>query len=171
MTPDGAEVRLPNAALFEHTLINYSQHRERRLRFVVPLAQRADLHVAQEVGRQALLQLRGIKPEPPPFMRVRTLGRDFVEVEFFAWVDQDMVNFYTVESRARRAVLESLAKSGVQFPEDTQIVQLQRAPEMSAAIDDDNREAEDLDEAFVQQQLDRARTRMTDKERDLLVDR
>jgi len=171
MTPDGAEVRLPNAALFELALINYSQNRERRLRFVVPLAQRADLHEAQEVGRQALLQLRGIKPEPPPFMRVRTLARDFVEVEFFAWVDQDLVNFYTVESRARRAVLESLATSGIPFPADTWIVQLQRAPEISAAIDDDDREAEDLDEVFVQQQLDRARARMTDDERDLLADR
>ncbi len=170
MTLDGAEIRLPNSALFERTLINYSQHRERRLRFVVPLAQRADLHLAQQVGQQALLHLRGVTREPPPFMRVRSLGRDFVEVEFFAWVDQDTVNFRTVESRARRAVLESLAASDVPFPADTRIVHLRRAQGARSSIDDDSREAEDRDDAFVEQQLHRARARMADEERDLLAE-
>ena len=168
MTMDGAEVRVPNSALFERTLINYSRHRERRLRFIVPLAHHADLRLAQQVGQQALLELRGVIADPGPFMRVRTLERDFVEVEFFAWVDQETTNFLTVESRARRSVLESIAAANIPFPEDTRVIQLRRAPDDQAAIDDDNRQEEDRDDAFVEQQLDRARARVIDEDGDLL---
>lgn len=144
MTLDGEEVRVPNSALFEEVLLNYSHFRERRLRFVVPLALRADVHAAEELGREALLALRGVMAEPAPFMRVRELGRDRVDVEFFAWIDQDAVNFRTVESRARRAVHEALTAAGI--PRPTFKVRAATASN-----------AEELDAAFVQRQTERAR--------------
>jgi small-conductance mechanosensitive channel len=172
MTPDGEELRLPNASLFQETLINYSQHRERRLRVPVPLSPHADMRRAQEVGQRALLELHGIERDPPPFMRTRALGRDMVEVEFFAWVDQDAVNFRTAESRARRAVLEALDAGGVPLPPDTLLVRWDHRPgpnrdERTTADD----AAEQLDQAFMDRQLERelARSR-TDGERDLLAE-
>jgi len=71
---------------------------------------------AQEVGCATLLAIHGVVKEPPPFMRVRALERDLIEVEFFAWVAQHDVNFRTVESAARRLVFESLTDHGVRCP-------------------------------------------------------
>jgi small conductance mechanosensitive channel len=102
MTSDGEEVRMPNAFVFDQTLINFSHHRERRLRIVMPLSPSTDLRAAQELGRRALLGLQGVLGDPHPFMRTRAIGRDLVEVEYFAWVDQDAVRFRAVEGRARR---------------------------------------------------------------------
>jgi small-conductance mechanosensitive channel len=167
MTTDGEEVRVPNAFLFHQTLINFSHHRERRLRIVMPLSPTADLRAAQELGRRALLGLHGVLGDPPPFMRTRALGRDMVEVEYFAWADQDAVNFRTVESRAKRVVLEALADGGVPLPEDSLVVRF-GARAMAGGHGDEAvaDQAEQLDQAFLDQQLDRAR--IAGGERDLL---
>ena len=87
------------------------------MHFTVSLAPMADLDTAHEVGREALLQIRGVLLEPPPFMQTHRLDRGAIEVEYFAWVDQEVANFRAVESRARRAVHEALISAGVPFPE------------------------------------------------------
>jgi small-conductance mechanosensitive channel len=168
MTTDGEEVRIPNGFLFHQTLINFSHHRERRLRIVMPLSPRAGLQAAQALGRRALLGLHGVLGDPPPFMRTRALGRDLVEVEYFAWVDQQMANFRTVESRARRVVHEALAEGGVPLPEDSLVVRFRRARLMADEHGDEAvaDQAEQLDQAFLDRQLDHAR--IANGERDLL---
>jgi small-conductance mechanosensitive channel len=155
LTPDGAEIQIPNANLFRDTLINYSEHRERRMRFTVTLGTGADLDTAHEVGREALLRLRGVLDEPPPFMQTHRIDRGAIEVEYFAWVDQELVSFSFIESRARRAVHEALAQVGV--PGATPI-HVPGPPEG----------AEDREDEFLDDQLRRARA--SSKDRDLLAE-
>ena len=171
MTTDGEEVRIPNAVSLREPLINHSRQSERRLRFVVSLAPRADLGSAQEVGCGALLALRGVMHEPPPFMRTRALEREAIEVEFFAWVDQHEVNFRAVESTAKRVVFESFAEHGVPMAERTVTVRSAPAPEVSRAGPASVAStvvAEERDRAFLDEQL--ARARATRDERNLLDD-
>jgi len=155
LTPDGAEIQIPNANLFRDTLINYSEHRERRMRFTVSLGAGADLDTAHEVGREALLGLRGVLPEPPPFMQTHRIDRGAIEVEYFAWIDQELVSFSFIESRARRAVHEALVQMGV--PGAT-AVHVPAPPEG----------AEDREGEFLDDQLRRARA--SSKDRDLLAE-
>jgi small conductance mechanosensitive channel len=154
VTTDGEEVRIPNHEFFQATTINFSRHRARRLRFMVPVSPHADIEKTERLARRALLDVRGLLAEPPPFLRTRGLGRDQVDVELFAWVDQDLANFRNVESRAKRAVLGALIAGGIPLPEDTLVIH--PAP----------REAEAVDEAFLAEQL--ALTRSRREERDLL---
>lgn len=164
MTMDGEIIRLPNALLLKEPMINYSQQRERRLRFVIPLSPRADLGMAQEIGCRALLALHGIKEEPPPFMRTQELQRDAVHVEFFAWVDQDIANYRNVSSRARRAVFEALGEAGVPLPTDARELTFKtsRAGALESAA------AEASDDAFLSTELERVRKSSSTGERDLL---
>jgi small conductance mechanosensitive channel len=167
MTSDGEEVRLPNARSLREPMINYSHHDKRRLRFKVPLAPYADLRLAHDVGRRTLLALRGIVAELPPFMRTCALEHDRIEVEFFAWIDQREVNFRTVESTAKRAVFQALAEHHVPLPVETLIIERspwpRAAPERVGPPPDT---AEDLDRAFLDEQLRAARAEP--HERDLL---
>ena len=99
-----------------------------------------------------------------------------MDVEFFAWVDQDAANFRNVESRARRAVLESLAKGGVPLPA-MMVMMRRQEPQAStgprAMATADRRveapvdAAEALDEAFLDEQFEEVRTAPSN-ERDLL---
>lgn len=162
MTSDGTEIQIPNAKLLTETLINYSEHRERRLHFTVALAASADLDTAHEVGREALLEPKGVLREPPPFMRVRRLERGTIEVEFYAWIDQTEVSFRSVESRALRAVHEALIAAGVPFPEQP------RAPSAGPHVPAPPEGAEELDREFLADQLRRARA--SSKDRDLLAE-
>jgi len=170
MTPDGEEVRLPNSMSFHEPLVNYSHHRVRRLRFTLALAPRADFQIAQEAGCATLRAIHGVVQEPPPFMRIRALERDLIEVEFFAWVAQHEINFRTVESMAKRLVFESLTDHGVPLPEKTLIVHRPPAPKRGgvARAADGSTAAEDQDRAFVDEQL--AQARAVRGERDLLED-
>lgn len=167
ITTDGEEVLIPNALLFREALTNLSHHRQRRLRFTMSLSPRADLGAAQDLGRTALLELDGVMNDPPPFMRTRSLERDSVEVEFFAWIDQDRVNFRTLKSRAQRAVFELLRRRGVPLPEDVLTVHVPppaARPDAHAETREDD--AEDRDRRFLDEQVGRARSAAT--ERDLL---
>lgn len=173
MTTDGEELRIPNGMLLKETLINYSCHRQRRLRITIPISPQADLRLAQELGQRALLELDGVMPDPPPFMRTRAITRDEVEVEFFAWIDQDAVNFRTLESRARRAVLEALPQGGVALPEPTYHVRVQAIPTIGhegSGGDGPPEDPERRDQLFLDEQLEEARHRSTDGERDLLAE-
>jgi small-conductance mechanosensitive channel len=172
MTTDGEQIRLPNAWLFQQTLVNLSHHRQRRLRFTMPLSTDADLQRAQELGVGVISKLHGVLAEPPPFMRTQSFGRGTVEVEFFAWVDQDAANFRAVASHTRRAVFETFVRGGVPLAEDTVVVRGKQAapaaPRGSIAPAFD--EAERLDEAFVKGQLAEATRGGADRERDLLAE-
>jgi small-conductance mechanosensitive channel len=176
VTTDGETVRIPNTEFFRDTMVNFSHRRTRRLRFVMSLATHADLAAAEERGCRAMLGLRAVMKKPPPFMRMRALERDQVDVEFFAWVDQDAANFRNVESRARRAVLESLAKGGVPLPA-MMVTLRQQEPKAGAgplAVATDDRRvdvavdaAEALDEAFLGERFEEVRTAPSN-EQDLL---
>ena len=166
LTMDGEELRLPNTLLIQEPLINFSEHRERRLRFIMPLSPRADLGMAQDIGCRALLALRGVKSEPPPFCRTQTLHRDAVDVEFFASIDQDAVNYRAIASRARRAVFEALCKAGVPLPTDERELSFKVADSASPAGESESAEAGD--DAFIASQLERVRERLKAGERDLL---
>lgn len=171
MTADGEELRLPNTLSLREPMINFSHHERRRLRFTVPLAPFADLQLAQQLGRDTLLATRGVVAHPPPFMRTHALERDRVEVEFYAWVDQRQVNFRSAESAAKRAVLGALWEHHVPLPEDSLIIQRPSEVRAGRAHPGDTIEAdpaEDLDHAFLDDQLQAARA--APDERDLLAE-
>lgn len=178
VTTDGEEVRVPNVEIFKKVLVNLSMHRTRRLRFRLALAYDADLGLCEAVGRHAMLAVRGVKDDPAPFMRVQVLGREEVEVEFFAWVDQDEANFRNVESRAKRAVLDALHEHRVPLAALSVIVRRQVPPESFAGpnaneptvprAEPEIAAAEDGDEALLERRFAEVRARRT--ERDLLED-
>jgi small-conductance mechanosensitive channel len=113
---DGQHLRIPNVRLLQEPIVNFERHRERRLTVLLDLALAAELRGVREVGRETLLSLTGVLPQPPPTMRVLSIEPDRVRVTFFAWVDQRATGFYELESRARQAVKEALLAARVPFP-------------------------------------------------------
>jgi small-conductance mechanosensitive channel len=132
---DGQHLRIPNARLLEESIVNFERHRERRLHLRVDVALSADLRRVREVGRETLLSLTGVLPEPRPIMRVVTIEAERVRVAFHAWVDQRATSFLDLESRARQAVKEALLAAGVPFPM-REITVHQPGGELAGPLDD-----------------------------------
>lgn len=165
VTLDAEEVRIPNAEFFRSVLTNFSRHRRRRLRIPVSLALRADLARAAELGCKAMLGVRGVQAEPPPFMRVNRQMGEYVHVEFFAWMDQDEVSFLSVEGSAARTVLETLIAAAIPLPAMTVTIRRPQHDQGAEIVggahadaDASASHAESLDQAFVDEEFTRART-------------
>jgi small-conductance mechanosensitive channel len=172
VTLDAEEVRIPNAEFFRSVLTNFSRHRKRRLRVPLSLALRADLGKAAELGCKAMLRVRGVQADPPPFMRVIRQQGEYVHVEFFAWMDQDEASFLNVEASAVRTVLETLIAASIPLPTMTVTIrrpQHEQGAEVVSGADPSagTSDAESLDQAFVDEEFTRTRT-SDDNEADLL---
>ncbi len=169
VTLDAEEVRIPNAEFFRSVLTNFSRHRKRRLRIPVSLALPSDLGRVAELGRKAILGVPGVQTDPPPFMRVNRQQDDHVDVEFFAWMDQDKASFLNVEGSAVRTVLETLVAEAIPLPAVTVTIRRPQheqgaGPHTGAGASASD--AESRDQAFVDEEF--TRTRAADGERDLL---
>lgn len=167
MTVDGEELRIPNASLLKEVLINYSHHRQRRLRVGVFLSFEADLEKAEKLARRALVGLDAVMNDPPPFMRIKELTQEAIEVQFLAWVDQDKGNFRTLESRAKRAVLEAMIEGEVPIAAPTLVIHLPRREERELP-GRPTEDAEVRDQAFLDQRMAEAKSQSD--ERDFLVE-
>jgi hypothetical protein len=104
----GALGIIGNVRLLQEPIVNFERHRERRMRLLLDVAMSADLRRVREVGRETLLALKGVLPEPRPSMRVMSIEADQVRIAFFAWIDQRKTSFPERESSARQAVKEAL---------------------------------------------------------------
>jgi small-conductance mechanosensitive channel len=164
VTTDGEHLRLPNVRVLQEPILNLERHRERRLRFGLDVSLSADLRRVRDLGRDALLELPGVLGEPRPFMRVLALEADRVRVQFFAWADQEAANFRNLESRSRRAVVETLLDAGVPFPVD-EVRVLGEPPTMGAAVRTEGEDLEGHDEALLDAQVE---AEQSAPERDLL---
>jgi small conductance mechanosensitive channel len=153
ITINGEELRIPNALLYRQTIVNYSHRRERRLHFTVPLSPAANLGIVEDVGCDALRAVHGVLVDPPPFMRTRQIESEKLEVEYFAWVDQDVDNFRTVESRAKRAVIEALRAADVPRPENAIVVSLRHRRSAPVHHDGHNAEKPERDRKLLDDQL------------------
>lgn len=122
MTLDGNHVVIPNSTVFKTTIYNYTRNPMRRFGFHVGVGVTEDLARVQEVGCNALRRIKGVVPDPGPFMRVDELADFNVVVKFFGWVDQRQVDFLKVQSEAIRVIKAALDGAGVEMPEPTQKV-------------------------------------------------
>lgn len=167
MTLDGEELRIPNMSLLHETMINYSHHRRRRLRVRMFLAVNAPLQKAQDLARETLATLPAVEKDPPPFMRVRNLGLEAVEVEFLAWVDQDRENFRSVESQAKRAIHEAMLAGEVPLAEPALMIHLpEYEPREGVSLREQDADARH--QAFLDAQMNELRSRSD--ERDFLAE-
>lgn len=126
LTFEGNHVRVPNAAVFKSTVVNFSRNLRRRFDFGISVGFREDLAEVSRVGRDVLLQIPGILDEPPPFVRVMEIEEAGISIQFFGWVSQREVDLLKVRSEAIRLVKAAFDEAGIELPERRYEVALTR---------------------------------------------
>lgn len=126
MTPDGNQVRIPNATVFKSELYNFSRNPLRRFDFVIGVALDEDLSEAQRLGLATLQGMKGVLTDPAPFSAVNAIGEVSVQVQFFAWINTRDTDFLKAKSQAIRLVKETFEAADIRVPEAVRVVRMQR---------------------------------------------
>lgn len=116
MDLDGNHVRVPNATVFNGTVVNYTRNPLRRFTVVVGIATAVDIEAAVAVGVAALCRMKGVVDEPAPSSCVMALGDSTIVLEFYGWVDQRTAGYDKVKSKAHRLIKEAFDEAGVEMP-------------------------------------------------------
>ncbi len=133
INPDGNHVRLPNAAVFKATILNYSRNPRRRFDFDVGVAPDTDLGAALHLGIETLGRMPRVLDDPAPLGQVESLGDWSVALRFFGWIDQREADWGRARGEAMRVVKEAFDAAGVVMPEPTLRTLALETPERAPA--------------------------------------
>ena len=117
MSYDGNHVRIPNAKVFQGTLVNYSRNPTRRFDFSVGVSTNVDLSAAQTLAVETLLGIEAVLDDPKPSSLIETLGDSNVILTIFGWVDQREYDFKKTRSQAIRMIKEAFDRAEYEMPE------------------------------------------------------
>lgn len=144
LTIEGNHVRMPNSAVFKSTIINYTRNPRRLFQFDIGVGTGEDLNEVMRIGRELLIEMRGVMDDPAPFVRVMAIDESSVRVRISGWVDQRSYDFAKVRSEAIRVVKEGMTEAGISIPDPRYEVLLKRERE-EPRRPTTRRRAEDLD--------------------------
>ncbi len=119
MTPDGNHLRLPNATVFKSVILNHTRNPHRRFWFTMRLAPDTDADLALKAGLAALCAVPGVIGTPAPTAQLLDADQDWLQLQYFGWVDQRASNHGWVRSEAIRRVRQALACAGLSFARPT----------------------------------------------------
>lgn len=122
MTLDGNHLRIPNAAIFNGTIVNFTRNPLRRFEFAVGVGVREDLARVLKEAIDILMASDGVLSDPPPRVLVDALGDSSVTIRGFGWVDQRRADFGKTRSEAIRRLKEAFDSLGIEMPEPAYIV-------------------------------------------------
>lgn len=131
ITPDGHNLRIPNATVFKGIILNFTRNPERRFGYPVSIHPSAPIAEVQALLLGALAGTAGVLAEPRPAVLVEELGAAAVQLRVLGWVNQNSVDFGAVQSEAMRGSKEALAAAGVPAPEP--VYRLRSEPEAGMA--------------------------------------
>lgn len=117
MTVEGNHVRIPNAAVFKSTMVNYTRNPRRRFQVEVGVGTEVELAAALDLGAATLAGLDGVLEDPPPRAWIEKLGDSTVALVIAGWVDQRGHDYLKVRSEGIRAVKEAFDDAGFDMPE------------------------------------------------------
>lgn len=115
-TYDGRLVYIPNQQVFQKSVVNNTDSPVRRSDVVVGIDYDANINAARQVIVEAVTQIKGVEPEPPPLVLVQDLAPSTVKLEVRFWVNSRRQSYLQVTSAASQAIKESLQEAGIEMP-------------------------------------------------------
>ncbi|MCB1130849.1 MAG: mechanosensitive ion channel, partial [Verrucomicrobiae bacterium] len=127
VTLDGNHLRIPNSAVINSELLNFTRNPRRRFEFRAGVSVDLDLDEARRVGQAALAANPAVLDTPKPDVFVEELGDSTVQLRFVAWLDQRTHDFFKTKSQSIRMVKEAFDDAGIEMPEPIYRVRLRES--------------------------------------------
>ncbi|OCW56813.1 mechanosensitive ion channel protein MscS [Hoeflea olei] len=119
MDVDGNHIRIPNAAVFKATIVNYTRNPERRFSFELGIAADSQLPQALAICHDTIEALHFVLDDPEPGAWIEKVGDSTVVIGLSGWIDQTRTDFVKARSEAIRTVKTALEAAGIALPAPT----------------------------------------------------
>ncbi len=122
-TPDNRSVVIPNSGLSNSSLINYSEHSERRVDFEFGVSYDSNIKDVKRVIRSVIDKNEMIMQEPEPFIRLANHGASSLDFKVRVWVKAE--DYWEVFFTTQEEVKEAFDQAGIEIPYPHMVVQTQ----------------------------------------------
>lgn len=117
ISPDGNQIRIPNATVFKARIINYSRQPERRFTTRIPVSTATDLGRAIEIAQGALASAPFVLARPAPSVWLAEVNAEGVAtLEAAGWIEHAKTGFASARGEALRRMLIALLEAKVPLP-------------------------------------------------------
>ncbi len=114
-TPDAKIVSIPNGALINSHIINYTQNNQRRVDITFPIPYEADVNLAKQVAYDTIMDHPLILTEPAePFVRIHSYGDSAVNLVTRVWCKNE--NYWTLYFDLIENIREAFVEKGIEIP-------------------------------------------------------
>ncbi|GAU76055.1 mechanosensitive ion channel family protein [Fusibacter sp. 3D3] len=122
-TPDNKAVIIPNSGLANSSLINYSEHSERRVDFNFGVSYDSDIKTVKRVILEVIERNALILKTPDPFVRLASHGASSLDFTVRVWVAAE--NYWDVFFTIQEDVKEAFDEAGIEIPYPHMVLQTQ----------------------------------------------
>lgn len=114
VTPDNRHVIIPNSAITDGPIVNYSAESKRRIDLVIGVGYDDDLSVAKDVLMKTVMADSRVLKDPEPKVAVLELGDSSVNFVVRPWVSAD--DYWPARFDLTMAIKNALDEAGLSIP-------------------------------------------------------
>lgn len=116
LTPSGEIVRLPNAEVIRHPIVNLTEHGRRRTTLAVGVAYGTNLSRAIDIARSALNGLEGLLEHPAPEVVSTGFGDSSLDLAVLFWHGPSIAQKRRATDQAMIAIDVAFAEHNINIP-------------------------------------------------------
>ncbi len=114
LTPDNKVIYLPNGALANGDIVNYSERDIRRVDFTFSIGYGDDFEKAKDIIKGICDEHKLVLKDPAPFIRVKEHGASSINITTRVWTKNS--DYWTVYFDMTEAVKTAFDKEGIEIP-------------------------------------------------------
>lgn len=111
VTFNNEEVTLPNSAIVENAIINYSRLKTRRSVLSFSVAYEANVNEVKKILLDVIHSDGRTLLEPAPSVVVKELGEDYITLSAYFWMDSE--DYYAVNNYVKETVINEFKKHNI----------------------------------------------------------
>jgi len=123
-TPDNVTIIIPNGGLATNSMVNYSTEKRRRVDFLFGIGYGDDVDKAKAVLRKLIDDDKRILQDPEPFIAVKELGDNSVNIVIRAWAEAS--DYWAIFFDMHEKVYKTFDKEGINIPFPQMDVHMQK---------------------------------------------
>lgn len=113
-TPQNKKAIIPNGAIMNNTIMNYTANQSRRVDLVVGISYESDIDQAREIILEAMKRVPGVLKDPAPAVMVQEMADSSVNLAVRPW--STPADYWDVYFGVSEAVKKALDAGGITIP-------------------------------------------------------
>ncbi len=113
-TPDNRRIVIPNGAISNEAITNYSYHDTRRVDFTFSVAYDSDIDVVKAILLEQAQSHNLVLKDPAPFCRLANHGQSSLDFSLRVWTNRS--DYWTVNFDLKESIKKTFDEKGIQIP-------------------------------------------------------